>query len=384
MPRTIFSLIALLLAWALPAAADPAIGSTHRDLLKVAGKQIPLPEGNWVLAGLAHTQLPPKTGPAGAYGSILNMVLLKAAEDGIEAIVEINTNTLPVDDGWGISRHCERQDLHLVLNRYRSGYDAACVFIGHSNPVKDSGQASQAWGAARTMAQRRRLSLPSEFVTVGFRVADRADLVDLRVSFDPRRRGLAPTPLARWPDSAWHPTRVAADEARMAYLAGLSRWAATFVDSIEQGMKNALAEGEKPPAPFADDNEVSPQTVRRLQELVRLFETGAIGAEEFERQSTLVLSGQADQSAAPIDPGEVALWKTISYRPMVSTANLFIDYMWIGQPFAAGVLVLLQVVVNTTKFYFHELAWNKYVGGAGGKREAAPVLDFPQGQALGP
>jgi uncharacterized membrane protein len=75
------------------------------------------------------------------------------------------------------------------------------------------------------------------------------------------------------------------------------------------------------------------------------------------------------------DPATVALYKTLSYRPIVPALNLGIDLYWIGRPFAAGVLEVLQIVVNSYKFYMHELAWNRFIGAAN-RPDAARQIDF--------
>jgi hypothetical protein len=44
--------------------------------------------------------------------------------------------------------------------------------------------------------------------------------------------------------------------------------------------------------------------------------------------------------------------------------------------FAAGVLVILQVVVNTTKFFFHEVLWQEYLG-VGPLQREEPLYCIP-------
>ena len=61
---------------------------------------------------------------------------------------------------------------------------------------------------------------------------------------------------------------------------------------------------------------------------------------------------------------------------VVTTINAGIDYVFIGQPFAAGVLVILQVVVNTTKFFFHEMMWQEVFGISPLQRDNPEVIEF--------
>ena len=49
---------------------------------------------------------------------------------------------------------------------------------------------------------------------------------------------------------------------------------------------------------------------------------------------------------------------------------------FLSAPFAAGVLVILQVVVNTTKFFFHEMMWQEVFGVSPLQRDAPIVIEF--------
>jgi uncharacterized membrane protein len=66
--------------------------------------------------------------------------------------------------------------------------------------------------------------------------------------------------------------------------------------------------------------------------------------------------------------------KALSYRIIVSISHIFVDYYWTGNYVATGALEVLQITINSTKFYFHELAWNKYMGVP--RTDAARVIDF--------
>jgi uncharacterized membrane protein len=66
--------------------------------------------------------------------------------------------------------------------------------------------------------------------------------------------------------------------------------------------------------------------------------------------------------------------KAISYRVIVSISHLFVDYYWTGNLVAAGALEILQITINSAKFYFHELAWAKYMGIP--RADAARTIDF--------
>jgi uncharacterized membrane protein len=76
-------------------------------------------------------------------------------------------------------------------------------------------------------------------------------------------------------------------------------------------------------------------------------------------------------------------YKAFTYRVVVTSINVGIDYYFIGAPFAAGVLVILQVFVNTTKFFFHEVMWQELFGVGPLQRDTPRVMDFVAEAAAG-
>jgi uncharacterized membrane protein len=343
-------------------------------LLVIAGKQVPLPEGRWLVAGAALTGF--DGAAVGAFGRIANIVLFRTRGTEVEAIAEVSTNLLPTHDGWGIASACERTDLALSVVRYKTGWDGSCFFVTHTLTDGAEVSAPAAWVAALSTARDRGLGLGTVWLTAGFRVANRSDVVDARFHFAPGARGIAEERPRRWRDSGWAATRIERDAARLSIMRGVTEWAVIFSGHMEDGIKGRLRAGNAYADPAAPGAALAGSVLeRRLAALNDLHRSGLLTAREHEVQAAQLRERGLDPGSEVIDPATVALYKTLSYRPMVSLANVFIDLFWVGQPFAAGVLMLLQVTVNTTKFYFHELAWEQFVGG-GTRRDSARVLDF--------
>src|SRR5512140_308174 len=126
MMRYITVLAALVLLFAPIAHAKLMAGDSVPSVITVAGKQVPLPSGNWIIAGSATGTVVRGSG-LGSYGAIRNLVLFRIASTGVlDAMAEINTNDIALVDGWGIAEDCQRHDLMLTVVRSRSGWDAAC------------------------------------------------------------------------------------------------------------------------------------------------------------------------------------------------------------------------------------------------------------------
>ncbi len=352
-------------------------GQAFTGVLGVAGKQVPLPEGVWYVAGYHRAAVESST-DFGPYGVIHDLVLFRAEGGTVGAFMHVHANALPVNDGWGISRDCQRKDAYATAMRYQSGWDVSCVFLVHtqSAPAEAS---SRAWKDALVYAGDHRLSVPATWITTGFRVGNRRDVLDVRIAFNPEGGELPAAAPGPWEASPWHATKVESDPARARYLHHLALWTPGYAGLVEEGMKNRLDGQQAYPMPFDEwdpSAAKSADAAGRLKVLDRLLADGLIGESDHATQRELILSGKALEPIPQPDGPTIAFWKTISYRPIVSTANVFIDYYWVGSPFATGVLVALQIVVNSTKFYFHEIAWERYFGAAVGKRDVPRVIDF--------
>src|SRR5262249_2647745 len=140
------------------------------------------PAGEWVVAGLG-TQ--PFSMPAlGAFGTIQTAVLFMPHGHHIDAVLEVNTNTIPVNDGWGRTKACADGQQLLLLTHYKTGWETSCAFVEATRFGAESA-GPPAWEQARGFARQQKLDMPDIWLTAGFRVSDRQDLIDTRFHFDP-------------------------------------------------------------------------------------------------------------------------------------------------------------------------------------------------------
>jgi uncharacterized membrane protein len=375
--RTIGRLLAVFalavgLAWSFAARAQDVLapGLTVEGVLRVNGKEVPLPGGSWIVA--TDTANDWNDQSIGAFGYLRTLVLFRIVDARIDTMLEVNTNVLPTTDGWGMASDCARTDLVLAVVRYRAGWDGSCYFVTHTMMNKEP---TSAWRKARDFAMQKGWQVPHVWLTAGFRTADRSDVLDVRFHFSPETRGIAPEAVERWQDSAWMSAKLDNDPQRYAIAHAVSDWTVSYSSLVDAGLKNRR---------LNDDAIAMPQTVngspvadviaRRLAELELLQQAGTITPEEFAAQTTALKEhGLGSSSTAP-DIGVITAVKAISYRVIVSVSHIFVDYYWTGSYVAAGALEVLQITINSTKFYFHELAWAKYMGLP--RTDSARTIDF--------
>ncbi len=368
--------IIMALGWSMAARAQHTlpVGSTVERVLRIDGKQIPLPGGSWVVA--ADTANDWNDQSLGAFGYLRTLVLFHVVGSRIDTMLEVNTGNVLPDHRRvkkAMAADCARTDLVLAVVRYRAGWDGSCYFVTHTLMAKEP---TPAWRKARDFAVLKGLQVSRIWLTAGFRTADRSDVLDVRYHFAPETRGITPEAVERWQDSGWMSAKLDNDPQRYALAHAVSDWTVSHTAPLlDAGLKNRLLNDDAIAMPQAVDASPAADVIaRRMAELELLQQAGTITPEEYAAQTkALKEHGLGSSSAAP-DIGVITAVKAISYRIIVSVSHIFVDYYWTGNYVAAGALEVLQITINSTKFYFHELAWAKYMGLP--RTDAARTIDF--------
>jgi len=364
------TLVAGLVAGIAAQAQTLAPGTTLDRVLRVDGKQVPLPGGSWVVA--TDTASDWNDQSIGAFGYLRTLVLFRIVGSRVDTVLEVNTNVLPTTDGWGMAAACNRADLVLAVVRYRAGWDGSCYFVTHTLLAREP---TPAWRKARDFAVLKGLQISRVWLTAGFRTADRSDVLDVRFHFAPETRGINSETVDRWQDSAWMATKLDNDPLRYALAHAVSDWTVSYSALVDAGLKNRLPNDDAIAMPqTANASPVADVIARRLAELEQLRQSGTITPEEYTAQTAALKEhGLGSSSTAP-DLSVVTAVKAISYRIIVSISHIFVDYYWTGNYVAAGALEVLQITINSAKFYMHEVGWAKYMGIP--RTDAARTIDF--------
>ncbi|HEX6013897.1 MAG TPA: hypothetical protein VFY87_19300, partial [Geminicoccaceae bacterium] len=304
-----------------------AVGTAVSGVLLLAGKQVPLPEGPWVVAGVGHERWAGDV--TGAYGAIVNLVLFRLERLAVDAVLELNANELPVADGWGLAADCGRRDLALAVVRYRSGWDGSCFFVTHTLAVTP--RPSGAWEQALGFAAEADLIMAPLWLTAGFRVANRRDVVDARFHFSPTMRGIPVEIVSCWSDSAWHGERLSHDPARSALGSAVARWATFYSGLLEGGLKNRLADDSSLPMPGAPAMAAQGGVLEnRLAALEEQRRAGVVGERQFRRQVRWLGEHGIRPGSEAVDPSTAAMFKSLTFRPLAAAGSLAMGLVGIG------------------------------------------------------
>ena len=361
--------LAVALAGSTGAVAQAiAPGQLISGKLSLGAKQIPLPAGEWRVAGYGSTV--PGEGVFGAFGAIQNLIAFRMEHGAVDMLAEVSVNALPVVDGWGLSRDCVRGDIYLTVTQYKSGFDGACYFVKRTF-VEPADGSHRAWAAAETYASARNLRLPAAWITVGFRLFDRQDVVDVRYHFNPEIRGLG-TASAGGSD-AWKVGQVGKDAPKLKFVEDLSLWGLHTSPFVEAGLRNRLAELPALAMPGGGADVQRPDVVERLGVLDRLYGETAIGDAQLEAQRVAIAKEQP--MAAEGGWLSHSIKKNLSFRVFGSAVDWILAFtVTLSAPVSTGITASI-VAIHSVIFVFNDRYWDKYWA-RNGRRDGTQLIDF--------
>ena len=343
---------AILAAGSARADMAPAQGTAVDGVATVQRMQIPLPGGEWVWAGRSFTQLEALEGVA--YGTIEGDVLFSVKDGAVNAFVFIYRNAIPVENGWGSTDDCSKDGLLPPTDYVMSESHIFCSFIQRVTVAEGAATgADAAWKNALHYAEEQHLKVPSDWYMVGFRKADRREMLDVRYHFAvadlPGTPAVETRLLEQWRD----------------VIRGPLRWG--FDGELPPSFKVAM------PGTLGID-EPSPEMDLKLGLLNDLHARKVVGDIDFRRQRAAILATQVTLQEKKVSNEELTMWKTIADQVSAGAANFVIDYGVLQNPVSAAGLFSVQRVFDMFQYSSHEWAWNTW--GPRGLSEP-PAIELP-------
>ncbi|MFO1039264.1 MAG: SHOCT domain-containing protein [Geminicoccaceae bacterium] len=356
------SLVATIAVGTAARAAEPGdVGKTFEGVISVAGRQIPLPQGPWMLAGRSLEQAE-QVGKE-PYGAIESVVLLRTEGSRVVAFVIANGNLAPLEEGWGTASECINEDgeLALAINFDAAAAHTFCGFVGMIRPVVTR-ETAGSWRAAALFAQERGWTPPAEFAMAGYRLSDQQDITDVRYHFDPDLQEAAAPAEARPP------------------VAELSRWLAGMRDSVRAGFVNGLDGVAVMAMPWTETGpQIPPVMQHRLAELEGLKAKGVLTEAEFDAQRDILLTTKPRVVGAQMSNEMFTAIKVAADQVTAAVPTFIGNYATLGSLPQATTLLGLQTVVDIAHDFSIEWAWNTW--GPQRLREE-PTIDLPEAGVL--
>jgi uncharacterized membrane protein len=325
--------------------------------MDLGAKQIPLPAGDWILAG--HGTQPFEMPALGAFGAIETAILFLVRGDHIRAVLEINANAIPVNDGWGRTAACQGdQPKFLLITRYKTGWETSCLFV-RATRFDGASAGPKAWEQARGFAKQAKLAMPVNWLTAGFRVTDRQDIIDARYHFDPAL--ILGSAAASFHGAAdWTAAAVNDDPLRRSAVEMVSAWASGFDAWLERGLRNQIDGASGPLPEVAAYTTIAPFADAKLRDLDRLYREGRIGADSYLAQS------QAAVTEVPVFQEPTtgllsnAVKKNLSFRSLGTFVDYGIAYFVTAANTASLGIALTLNATDSVWFVLNDQYWDRH------------------------
>lgn len=358
--------LAVMLGASAASAQDLKVGQPVSGKVMLNAKQVPLPEGEWKVAAIGYNRI--VTGAdVGAFGTIDNLFLVRSKGETVEAVAEINANTIPTMDGWGTTKDCTAEDSLFKAVVFKSGWDGSC-FFGRRTEAGPERKAPLTWTKVTQYAASNKLALPAAFVTVGFRTSDRRDVVDVRFHFNPETRN-QPTAADAWTKEA-----IEANAARKTYVQELNLWAANYGGYVEKGLRNQLNGKHVMPMPSAASAAVPrPELEELLGKLDQLRAMKLITDEQYQQQKTII-EKQLAPTTAESGALDRSIQKAISFRVFGSSVDWVLAYVVTFSSAVSTGITASIIVIHTMVHILLDMNWEKYWRGT--IRDGTRVIEF--------
>lgn len=205
----------------------PELGKSFKGQIDIAGKQIPLPDGVFALAG---TRIQPNQ----KGGFNLSVMLVDVNNNNrLTSAVELYTNLRLRREndageprpGWTTHSSCNRDDMHFVelINNERLG-NQDCWWVNHWRMARGGslGKAEH-WEQARKYLADNKVYAPMEMIGISYRLANADDFITMNVFKNTEEAGFTPAlddnwVLGTWTTSVWHPDMVKLVPRKKSYI----------------------------------------------------------------------------------------------------------------------------------------------------------------------
>jgi len=377
-----------------PARAEeaPKVDQVYRHGVPLAGKQVPLPAGEWQVAGFnaGVVSFNARETPA----VVETLVLFRLRRGMVDGFITINTNAGGVGEHtWGPARDCQRQDLYRTRVYTQAGSEIVCSFAGPVLSALDE-QSAPAWRSAVRHALDQGWRVPPAWLMVGYRLADRKDVLEVRYHFNPElidpdsSRGmlreavfdpmaLLPTVTNReWQGNPWMPVKLEQSPLRRHAVNQLIHWGEALEGPLEQGFRNALDEQLALPAtPWSQAPESVDAGDPRRQGLEALHAQGRLSDAQYQEQLQAIASepSEPQPTTKNADDPWLLVAKTAGWRVITGSSALALYLAATGNLMIAGSIVGASAVVNSGLYFAHELAWSSLIKA---KNAQKPGVEF--------
>ena len=230
-----FLLSALTVATSVSAQDKLTLNQTYRDVVRlntgVGLTQIPLPPGEWVLAGHEEYRSSPNTPRVQGY-------LARTDGSVLTGLIWFTTNTELSEGTWPQASLCEKENLLFVKTIWNYPEDVDCWVLDHRTMTAKSNKKEVM--QLFDYLNWRHIWMPITMIAAKYRRADNSKQVYLNYYFNPEDEGFSPPKNASWRANDWHRDRIYLNREKVAYIERLKSWGRKWKPKVDAGFLGKL------------------------------------------------------------------------------------------------------------------------------------------------
>ena len=213
-----------------------------------------------------------------------------------------------------------------------------------------------AWEQARDQARQNKLTLAKLWLTAGFRVSDRQDIVDIRYHLNPTTM-LGPDAATLTEIADWGPEAVKGNPLRQGAIQAVTHWASGFDAWVERGIRNQMTE---PPGALPRlSSQIAAYDDPKLADLRRLYGEGRITKETLDAQVALARTEIPEYKPA-ISLVSQSVKKNISFRSFGTFVDYAIAYVVTASNAVSWGIALTINATDSVWFVLNDQYWDNY------------------------
>ena len=199
-----------------------------------AGNKVPLPEGKWDLVSLEYN--------SGSYlGGWNDAVLVKIENNELKGIISAWGPNANASWGYNPAKVCEDKDMLFLAKRYNTqGGVQDCRYVNNWEMYFTT-RSSKGWRDVFTYLEEKKIDVPVNMISVGYRKANKTRLLSVNYAFNPEAEGFDAPKVASWKDGDWSKSGFQSDPKKVEFIDKLKDWSAEWDTKVNEAFGGYLA-----------------------------------------------------------------------------------------------------------------------------------------------
>jgi len=216
---------------------DLPIGKKVSGQFAIGDVQVPLPDGQWVVAGRGVYAAERSGGSAGP--TMAQVALFDVQNGTLRRQIWIRVS-LEQGSRWVKSKECDRKNIfHVQSEELPQVYSYFCWTVNHYRMHFDPKTAGAVSEASKYM-QDNSIKFPDTMLAATFYMSVDPMYLEARYYFNPETEGISPSKNPAWDGNDWHVSRIHQFPDKLLYAEKTKAWAADWREKVKKGFHKKL------------------------------------------------------------------------------------------------------------------------------------------------